>query len=50
MTGSETKAAVEWLTSVAPDPAACRWEWERNPQGIALLPGLQALGRSDPPG
>ncbi|MFI1934232.1 hypothetical protein [Streptomyces sp. NPDC020330] len=38
MTGSETKAAVEWLTSAAPDPAACRWEWERNPQGIALLP------------
>ncbi|MFG3403912.1 hypothetical protein [Streptomyces sp. NPDC048142] len=38
MTGTETKAAVEWLTSVASDPAACRWEWERNPQGIALLP------------
>ncbi|NUV43288.1 hypothetical protein [Streptomyces sp. CAI-24] len=38
MTGSETRAAVEWLTSVAPDPGACRWEWERNPQGIALLP------------
>ncbi|SCF64695.1 hypothetical protein GA0115255_101297 [Streptomyces sp. Ncost-T6T-2b] len=38
MTGPETKAAIEWLTSVAPDPGACRWEWERNPQGIALLP------------
>ncbi|MEW2071474.1 hypothetical protein [Streptomyces sp. NPDC007346] len=38
MTGSETRAAVEWLTSAAPDPGACRWEWERNPQGIALLP------------
>ncbi|GHA99610.1 hypothetical protein ACIQRS_00315 [Streptomyces termitum] len=33
-----TKAAVEWLASVAPDPDACRWEWERNPHGIALLP------------
>ncbi|MEU6659882.1 hypothetical protein [Streptomyces sp. NPDC046821] len=38
MTGSGTKAAVEWLASVAPDPDACRWEWERNPHGIALLP------------
>ncbi|MGC5002691.1 hypothetical protein [Streptomyces sp. NBC_00353] len=38
MTGSEVRAAVEWLASVAPDPAACRWEWERDPQGIALLP------------
>ncbi|MFC9945221.1 hypothetical protein [Streptomyces pratensis] len=32
------KAAVVWLTSVAPDPGACRREWERNPQGMALLP------------
>lgn len=38
MTGTGAHAAVEWLVSVAPDPAACRWEWERNPQGIALLP------------
>ncbi|WP_406391787.1 hypothetical protein [Streptomyces sp. NBC_00887] len=38
MTGTGAHAAVEWLASVAPDPAACRWEWERNPQGIALLP------------
>ncbi|MEU0158011.1 hypothetical protein ABZ154_03970 [Streptomyces sp. NPDC006261] len=38
MTGSETRAAVEWLTSVAPDPGACRWEWERDPRGIVLLP------------
>ncbi|MET8510426.1 hypothetical protein [Streptomyces sp. NPDC005077] len=38
MTGSGDRAAVEWLASVAPDPAACRREWERNPQGIALLP------------
>ncbi|MGW7351197.1 hypothetical protein [Streptomyces sp. Z26] len=29
---------VEWLASVAPDPAACRSEWERNPLGVALLP------------
>ncbi|MFI1015699.1 hypothetical protein [Streptomyces sp. NPDC020965] len=38
MTGSGAKTAVEWLTSVAPDPDACRWEWERNPFGVALLP------------
>ncbi|MFE1285938.1 hypothetical protein [Streptomyces sp. NPDC058751] len=36
MTGP--KAAVEWLASVAPDPEACRWEWERGPRGVALLP------------
>ncbi|WP_149178955.1 hypothetical protein [Streptomyces sp. TRM49041] len=35
---SGARAAVEWLVSVAPDPDACRWEWERNPLGIALLP------------
>ncbi|MFE5026603.1 hypothetical protein ACFRAO_25595 [Streptomyces sp. NPDC056656] len=38
MTGSGAKSAVEWLASVAPDPDACRWEWERNPRGVALLP------------
>ncbi|MEV6951484.1 hypothetical protein [Streptomyces sp. NPDC051183] len=32
------KAAVEWLVSVAPDPDVCRWEWERNPLGVVLLP------------
>ncbi|CAM5596522.1 hypothetical protein SAVIM338S_05326 [Streptomyces avidinii] len=32
------KAAVDWLVSAAPDPEACRWEWERNPLGVALLP------------
>ncbi|MEU3605837.1 hypothetical protein AB0E83_10335 [Streptomyces sp. NPDC035033] len=32
------KAAVEWLAAVAPDPDACRWEWERNPHGVTLLP------------
>ncbi|MFD5898186.1 hypothetical protein [Streptomyces sp. NPDC060366] len=32
------RTALEWLASVAPDPDACRWEWERNPQGVALLP------------
>ncbi|MBQ0853087.1 hypothetical protein ACFU96_38425 [Streptomyces sp. NPDC057620] len=36
MTGAKT--AVEWLASVAPDPEACRFEWERNPMGVALLP------------
>ncbi|KOY58173.1 hypothetical protein [Streptomyces sp. XY332] len=38
MQGSEIRTAVEWLVSVAPDPGACRWEWERNPLGVALLP------------
>ncbi|WP_328968269.1 hypothetical protein [Streptomyces sp. NBC_00239] len=32
------RAAVEWLASVAQDPDGCRWEWERNPLGVALLP------------
>ncbi|MEV7196152.1 hypothetical protein AB0N81_30770 [Streptomyces sp. NPDC093510] len=36
--GSGVKAAVEWLVSVAPDPEVCRWDWERNPLGVALLP------------
>ncbi|MFF2850497.1 hypothetical protein ACFVT5_29820 [Streptomyces sp. NPDC058001] len=38
MTGPTAKAAVEWLVSVTPEPDACRWEWERNPLGVALLP------------
>ena len=38
MTGSGEQAAVEWLVSVAPDPEGCRREWERDPQGVALLP------------
>ncbi|MFE2878026.1 hypothetical protein ACFXG6_28880 [Streptomyces roseus] len=38
MRGTDIKSAVEWLVSVAPDPDACRWEWERNPLGVALLP------------
>ncbi|MFG3206184.1 hypothetical protein [Streptomyces sp. NPDC048192] len=40
MTGAKT--AVEWLASVAPDPEACRWEWERNPLGVTLLPAGRA--------
>ena len=36
------KTAVEWLTSVAPDPESCRREWERNPLGVALLPAGRA--------
>jgi hypothetical protein len=40
MTGAKT--AVEWLASVAPDPEACRWEWERNTLGVALLPAGKA--------
>ncbi|MFI6288787.1 hypothetical protein ACIBCM_29250 [Streptomyces sp. NPDC051018] len=38
MAGSGARTAVEWLVSVAPDPDACRWEWQRNPLGVALLP------------
>jgi len=38
MAGAGVEAAVEWLVSVAPDPDACRWVWERDPRGIALLP------------
>lgn len=34
--------AVEWPASVAPDPEACRWEWERSPRGVALLPAGKA--------
>ena len=30
--------AVEWLASAAPDPDACRAEWERSPLAVALLP------------
>ncbi|MFH8803691.1 hypothetical protein ACH4F6_29465 [Streptomyces sp. NPDC017936] len=36
------KTAVAWLASVAPDPRACRREWERNPRGVALLPAGKA--------
>ncbi|WP_042391340.1 hypothetical protein [Streptacidiphilus melanogenes] len=34
----EPNAAVEWLAAAAPDPEACRWDWERSAMGIALLP------------
>jgi hypothetical protein len=36
------KTAVDWLASVAPDPEACRREWERNPLRVALLPAGKA--------
>ncbi|WP_329455368.1 hypothetical protein [Streptomyces sp. NBC_01497] len=35
---SGARSAVEWLAAAAPDPQTCRWEWERNPAGVALLP------------
>ncbi|MER6915416.1 hypothetical protein ABT354_27400 [Streptomyces sp. NPDC000594] len=38
MARSRPRTAVEWLVSAAPDPDACRWEWERSPLGITLLP------------
>ena len=39
---TEAQTAVEWLASVAPDPRACRREWERDPLGIVLLPAGRA--------
>ncbi|MEU0070414.1 hypothetical protein ABZ027_12845 [Streptomyces sp. NPDC006332] len=36
------KTAVDWLVSAAPDPEVCRWEWERSPLGVALLPAGRA--------
>ncbi|MFD0270967.1 hypothetical protein ACFVGY_31035 [Streptomyces sp. NPDC127106] len=38
MQGSEIKTMVDWLVAAAPDPDACRWDWERSPRGTALLP------------
>jgi len=38
MVGTDARGAVEWLVSVAPDPEATRWEWERHPLGVTLLP------------
>ncbi len=31
-------AAVEWLAAAAPDPQACRREWQRSGLGVVLLP------------
>ncbi|NLU69714.1 hypothetical protein [Streptomyces sp. HNM0574] len=33
-----TNRVVEWLVSAAPDPGHCRREWERSPDGMAMLP------------
>ncbi|MHA6763136.1 hypothetical protein [Streptacidiphilus sp. PAMC 29251] len=38
MGSMEARDAVEWLSSAAEDPEACRWEWERSTVGIVLLP------------
>ncbi|WP_329137152.1 hypothetical protein OG552_26785 [Streptomyces sp. NBC_01476] len=38
MGGAGPKSAIAWLVSVAADPEATRFEWERNPLGVALLP------------
>ncbi|KUL36119.1 hypothetical protein ADL22_25425 [Streptomyces sp. NRRL F-4489] len=37
MTATGVHDPVDWLASAAPDPAACRRAWERNPLGVALL-------------
>ncbi|AWL40874.1 MULTISPECIES: hypothetical protein [Streptomyces] len=44
MADTGARTGIEWLVSAAPDPDACRREWERVPLGIALLP---AGGRWD---
>ncbi|OON76433.1 hypothetical protein [Streptomyces tsukubensis] len=36
--GTDVRTAVEWLVSVASDPEGCRFAWERDPSGVALLP------------
>ncbi|AEW96835.1 MULTISPECIES: bifunctional DNA primase/polymerase [Streptomycetaceae] len=38
MDGAQARKAADWLASAAPDPRACRWAWERDPNGVALLP------------
>ncbi|MFH9423525.1 hypothetical protein [Streptomyces sp. NPDC017529] len=38
MDAAGVKDAVQWLATAAADPETCRWEWERNPLGVALLP------------
>ncbi|HCA86904.1 MAG TPA: hypothetical protein DEQ61_16305 [Streptomyces sp.] len=38
MNSTGADGAVDWLVSVAPDPGACRREWERSPLGVVLLP------------
>ncbi|MDK1475137.1 hypothetical protein QNO07_17235 [Streptomyces sp. 549] len=39
MTGNPgSRTGLEWLAAAAPDPQACRREWERNPLSIVLLP------------
>ncbi|GAA1175694.1 hypothetical protein F4556_002192 [Kitasatospora gansuensis] len=30
--------AVDWLAAAAPDPQACRADWERSGRGVMLLP------------
>lgn len=38
MGSAAARSAVEWLVSAAPDPEGCRWDWERSPLGVTLLP------------
>ncbi|MFE0460191.1 hypothetical protein ACFW1A_13180 [Kitasatospora sp. NPDC058965] len=38
MDSSRAKDAAAWLAAAAPDPAACRREWERSADGVVLLP------------
>ncbi|WP_037572378.1 hypothetical protein [Phaeacidiphilus oryzae] len=36
--GASAQHAIDWLAAAAPDPSACRREWERSPTGVATLP------------
>ncbi|SDP05652.1 bifunctional DNA primase/polymerase [Actinacidiphila guanduensis] len=38
MAGAGARTAVDWLVSAAADPQGTRFEWERNPLGVVLLP------------
>ena len=38
MGSMEARDGAAWLSAAAADPEACRWEWERSPIGIVLLP------------
>jgi len=38
MASAESRGAIDWLAAASPDPESCRWQWERGPTRVALLP------------
>jgi hypothetical protein len=42
MSGVGPKNAVDWLLTAATDPERSRWEWERNPLAVTMLPAGEA--------